>query len=143
MKSFTLKLVLFLVVCTVGASVFASGFRCISDSGYKLKIYNHVNAEDGTRIPGVLVLSDSRGTLFTAKGSEISKRNLSDVVQYTVHVEDTDLQADYVIAQIRFKEGRETLREGEKVIGSLIFSGNGEREYSAMICSRYLKNGTF
>lgn len=125
------------VVALLSVPAFASGFRCESRDGYRVKIYNHTNAQEGTRTPAVFVLShEDSGTLLVAKGAQISKRNLSNVVQYTAKGGQKGL--DYAIAQITFKEGRETLAEGERAYGNLILAKNGHRQVSRIVCERYL-----
>ncbi len=137
MKS-VIKLVLASVV-GLSSSVFASGFRCESPDGYRVKIYNHTHAEAGTRVPAVLVVShENTGTLLTAKGAEISKRNLSNVVQYSAEGSRAGLSK--VIVQIAFKEGREVLAEGEHAYGTLILAQGASRQTSRLTCSRYKAN---
>lgn len=138
MKFIAMKLLVLAAVLS-GTVVLASGFRCESDSGHTLKIYNYVNGEDGTRIPSIFVLSNDDGTLLVARRHEISKRNLSDVVQYSV-LGNEKVNAERVIAQIRFKEGRETIEAGELVEGTLILVRDSDRDISQMICSRYKKH---
>jgi hypothetical protein len=137
MNTSAIKLVL---ACVVGlsTSAFASGFRCTSSEGYRVQIYNHVNPENGTRVPAALVLShDEAGTLLSAKGAQISKRNLSNVVQYSAKGTSAGLSA--VIVQVAFKEGRETLAEGERAYGTLILASGSGRETSRLVCTRYKK----
>lgn len=122
----------------VGAGAFASGFKC-EGSEYSVKLFNKL---DATRTPAVLVVSVNRdgiGTLITAKGSEISKTNRLNTVRYTVDA--AEAFAKQAILQISFKEGRETLEEGEVVSGQLILvQEDGSREVTDLECSRYKKN---
>jgi len=135
MNNSTLKLVLVSVV-GLAAPAFASGFRCASPDGYRVKIFNHTHAEQGTRTPAVLVVShDNAGTLLAADGSEISKRNLSNVVQYSAKGPKGGLSQ--AIVQIAFKEGKEYLAEGEKAYGTLILAQGGKRATTRLVCTRY------
>lgn len=137
MKSVS-KLVLASVV-GLSSSVFASGFRCESPDGYRVKIFNHTHADAGTRVPAVLVVSHKdSGTLLSAKGTEISKRNLSNVVQYSA--DGTGKGLSKVVVQIAFKEGREVLAEGERAYGTLILAQGASRQTSRLTCSRYKAN---
>ncbi len=135
MNSSTLKLVLVSVV-GLAAPAFASGFRCASTDGYRVKIYNHTHASQGTRTPAILVVShENAGTLLVAEGSEISKRNLSSVVQYSAKGQKGELSQ--AVVQIAFKEGKEYLAEGEKAYGTLILAKGGKRATTRLLCTRY------
>lgn len=137
MKSSAIKIALASVV-SLSVPALASGFRCDSRDGYRVQIYNHTNASEGTRVPAALVVShETAGTLLAAKGAEISKRNLSNVVQYTAKGPKGGLT--YAVVQIAFKEGRETLAEGERAYGTLILAKGVDRQTSRLVCSRYLK----
>lgn len=128
-----------MVIGLVGSSAFASGFRCSGGDGYQVKLYNETQTE--TRIPSVMVVSHteaSPATLLVARGSDIRKTNRLNTVRYTV--DGSDMRADKVILQINFKEGRETLEEGEEVPGQLIIvERNGDRSVVELDCARYLK----
>jgi hypothetical protein len=137
MKTSAIKVVLASVVA-LSSSAFASGFRCESPDGYRVKIYNHVQADNGTRVPAVLVVSHAQaGTLLSAKGTEISKRNLSNLVQYSAKGPKGGLT--YAVVQIAFKEGRDILAEGERAYGTLVLAKGVERQTSRLTCHRYLK----
>lgn len=138
-----MKNFLFIVVAVfaVGSQAFASGFACADDSGNRVKIYNHLNPEDGTRLPAVFVLSNKNiGTLLVAKGEQISKRNHTEVVQYAVRG-NALLGVDYVVVQIQFKEGRQVLAKGATVPGNLILAKqDGRRSVTKLRCQRYTKH---
>ena len=137
MKSSAIKIVL---ASVVGLSVpaLASGFRCESRDGYRVQVYNHVSASEGTRVPAALIVShETAGTLLAAKDGEISKRNLSNVVQYSAKGPKGGLT--YAVVQIAFKEGRESLAEGERAYGTLILAKGVDRQSSRLVCTRYKK----
>lgn len=126
-----------------GSAAFASGFKCTSDhasDGYNVKLFNHTESATGTRTPAIMVIShEDAGTLLVRRGAEIRKASRANTVQYVVDGNRT-LGADSAILQVRFKEGRQTLREGEVVSGQLILiSEDGERAVVPMSCERYLK----
>ena len=139
MKFFSL--IVFISINLFSLSANASGFRCVDESGLHVKIYNFLHGEDGTRLPAVFVLSHpTRGTLLVAKGTQISKKNFASEVQYAVRG-NALTQSKYVIVQIAFKEGKETIPKGEIVSGRLIFSNQGgAKTLSGLSCARYLKN---
>ena len=134
-----MKNVIFGVLALAASASFASGFRCESEEGFKVKLYNQTKS--GTRVPSKLIVSHenaSPATLLVADGSEITKTNRLNTVRYTV--DGSDMNLHQVILQIKFKEGQETIREGEVVEGQLILvDEEGSREVSDLACERYLK----
>lgn len=128
-----------LAVFATGLS-YGSGFKCESAGGVNVKVFNHVHPQNGTRRPAALVIStDDEGTLLVRKDDEIRKNNRRHTAQYVVDGRQ-GLGAETVILQIRFKEGREVLEEGETVEGQLILVGDeGSKEVIALECARYLK----
>lgn len=123
------------LMALVSAGSFASGFKCEGDQ-YSVKLFN--KTVDGTRIPAVMVVSEKEhGTLFRASGSEIRKVNRINSVQYIVNMDE-----DKYILQVAFKEGKETLEEGESVDGQLIMilEDGDSKVVEPLECVRYLKN---
>jgi len=118
----------------------ASGFKCEGlDSGFRTKLFNHVQPGLGTRVPAAMIVShEDEGTLLSAKGADIRKRNRANTVQYVTDGNDR-LDADTVILQIRFKEGREVIERGETAPGQLVLVKDGTREVYDLSCERYLK----
>ena len=124
-----------------GTSAFADGFRCEGDSStLRVKLYNQVQPEKGTRNPATMVISDAhQGTLLVASGDEIRKHNRQNTVQYVVEG-NKKLGAETAILQVAFKQGRETIAEGDEVDGQLILvSEEGDREVFELSCARYKK----
>jgi len=122
-----------------GTAAFADGFKCVGeDSDYNVKLFNKVMPEDGTRNPAVLVISDAHGTLLVRRDSDISKTNRQNTVRYTVDG-SRKLGADTAILQVRFKQGREVIEEGDTRPGQLILITDGEKEVLELSCERYLK----
>ena len=129
------------VALAISSSVFASGFKCKSEDGINVKLFNNVNSTDGTRTPAVFVVStEESGTLMVRRDSEIRKHNRANTVQYVTDGSDSVL-ANKTILQIRFKEGREVLEEGQIADAQLILiSEDGDRRVTALDCTRYLKS---
>ena len=138
MKNF---LIIVVAVFGVGSQSFASGFSCADNSGNRVKIYNHLSPEDGTRLPAIFVLSKKNiGTVLVAKGEQISKRNHTRVVQYAVRG-NALVGVDYVVVQIQFKEGRQVLAKGASVPGSLVLAQrDGRKSVTTLRCQRYTKH---
>ncbi len=128
-----------LLVAVSSTGAFASGFRCTSENGFAVKLYNHTTG--ATRTPSLLVVSHGDAdpsTLLTRKGSEIRKNNRVNSVQYVVEG-NRKIDADTVILQVSYKEGRENLEAGETVNGQLILVSDGNRQVVKLECERYLK----
>ena len=138
-----LSLITSIVFLTLSQSAQASGFRCDGDSeaaNLHVKLFNHVQPENGTRTPAALIVSDDqRGTLLTRRTTEIRKYNRQNTVQYVVEG-NRKIDADRVILQIRFKEGQEVLPDGVVAQGQLILIQDDEKSVYQLTCERYLKS---
>lgn len=133
------KLLSLVILGVVATSAFGSGFKCESDA-YNVKLFNHVNPDSGTRVPAVMVISSpEHGSLLVSEGDAIRKHNRRNTVQYVVEG-NSQLGADMAILQIRFKEGRETLEEGETAPGQLILVIGDDRDVFQLRCEWYLKS---
>ena len=126
-------------VLGLATSAFGSGFECTSNNGYGVKLFNKLGA---TRTPAVLIVTHDDAdpsTQLRAAGSEIRKHNRATTTQYVV--DGAAMELDKVIVQISFKEGKETLADGEIVRGQLILvDAAGYRDVNELECSRYLKS---
>ena len=135
----SVRLFTVIAISVLGTSAYADGFKCeATDSTYAVKLFNHVNPELGTRNPAALIVSDDSGTLLVRKGESISKTNRKNTVRYTVEG-SRKLGADTAILQVRFKQGREVIEEGDARPGQLILIADGEKEVHELSCERYLK----
>ncbi len=136
------NLITFAVIGMISTSVtFASGFKCeaTNDSGFNAKLFNKTLG--ATRTPAVLVVSNEEAipaTLLKRTNTEIRKYNTAHKVQYVVDG-NAAIGADTVTLQINFKEGQETIDEGDVVEGQLILASRGRRAAIPMDCVRYLK----
>jgi len=138
MKS-TIISVFAMAAMVLSGTVFASGFTCEANDGYNAKVFNNVNPTKGTRTPAALIISNEEGTLLVRKDAEIKKNNRLNTVQYVVEG-SRKADADQVILQISFKEGREVLEAGDTADGQLILVKDGVREVKQVVCTRYLAN---
>lgn len=132
--------VLSLVTLFGASSVFASGFRCVGEGGYRVKVYNQVDPKLGTRTPAHLIISKAgEGTLLVANAQDIEKVNHPSYVSYTVPGTG-ELGAIEASLEVAFKEGNETLEAGQKVDATLILTDTTHaRDFYALVCTRYLK----
>lgn len=132
--------VLSLVTLCGASSVFASGFRCEGEGGYRVKVYNQVDPKLGTRTPAHLIISKvGEGTLLHATTNEIEKVNHPSYVEYTV-AGGAHLPAIEASLRVSFNEGYQTIEAGEEVDATLILTDvTHSRDYYALVCTRYLK----
>jgi hypothetical protein len=69
-----MKLFLIALFTLVSSVAMADGFRCQNDGGLRVKLFNEIQPERGTRNPAILIVSErARGTLATLEGTEIEK----------------------------------------------------------------------
>lgn len=136
----SVQLITAVVISVFGTAAFADGFKCEAlESGYNVKLFNHVHPELGTRTPAALIVSDvDAGTLLVRKGDDISKTNRKNTVRYTVEG-SRKLGADTAILQVTFKQGKEVIAAGDVRPGQLILIADGEKEVHELSCERYLK----
>lgn len=142
MKALALNL-LTIVTLAFASNAEASGFKCTESEdashGYNVKLFNKTTG--ATRTPSKLILSHSDAyprTLLVRSADAISKTNRLNTVRYTVEGNAKTASTE-VILQVAFKEGSETLLEGEVVPGQLIFVYDDSREVIQLDCERYLK----
>lgn len=132
--------VLSLFIFFGASSVLASGFRCVGEEGYRVKVYNHVDPNLGTRTPAHLIISKvGVGTLQHATASQIEKTNHPNYVEYTI-AGSPDLGAIEASLEVAFSEGNETIESGKEVDATLILTSvTHVRDYYSLVCTRYLK----
>lgn len=130
-----------ILLSLLATASFGSGFVCTQDDGdIRVKLFNHVHPELGTRTPAVLVISDENGMVLTRKGKQIQKKNRLNTVQYIVDGGEAGdaYPLEGAILQVRFKEGQETIEAGDTVPAQLILMGDGDKDVSQLSCERYL-----
>jgi len=138
----------------------ADGFVCdtMNDARLRVKIYNHVDAEDGTRNPAIMILSDrtvQEGRKTIAKFTSETERLTRDGATY---VADVDLRygnsnrkgelilgtklghVDTIQVDVDFTYGR-PVSNGEKLLGEIVvLKRDGDKNFDVLECTRYLKN---
>lgn len=125
---------------TLATPALASGWNCTDEDGYKVQLYNHL---DATRTPAVFVVSgDEIGTLLVARDEAISKTTLSRGTRYYAKSSPTDAMSGTAMFWVDYVEGRDApLADGDQVAGKLVLRYDGEPGVpSDLTCVRYLKN---
>ena len=119
-------------------SVFASGFKCESEDGLRVKLCNSTHQE--TRTPAVLIISNQEeGTLLVQRDDSILKVNRDNSTLYTT-LGSEKLGASLVLLEIEFKEGRDVVRAGTAVQGRLFLISESDEQLVNLDCVRYLKD---
>lgn len=151
----TMIALLTMVTSTVA---FADGFNCTSESGLNVKVYNHTDANKGTRTGSIMVISDSSvgaGNKTIAKMSDVKGTLSSKKAVYTAKVDlrfaDSSHKGELIagtklgqLAKIElmvdFSYGA-PVKAGEQVEGLLVLTKRNSAEIVENIsCVRYLKN---
>jgi hypothetical protein len=139
-------------------TAFADGFKCtVANDSLNVKVFNSTDASIGTRVPAIVVISDSRRefgnkTIATFDGEKgvIS----SSGADYELNVDHrfkgvekggADIAGTKLMylrkigVQIDYSYDR-PLEDGARVYGTITFTkDNGESSYKALDCNRYLK----
>jgi hypothetical protein len=140
-----------------GTSAFADGFVCQTvDGDLNVKVYNHTQAEYGTRTAAVMVVSDptishGRKTIAVFRNATLESDTLTFTakvdMRFTESARGGELIAGTKLGQLKtialdvdFTYG-EPLADGETVDADLILTKrNGDVASVPVICERYLKN---
>jgi hypothetical protein len=153
------NLVLSLIALSAAAVAQADGFQCETLAGdLAVKIYNHTQAEAGTRTGAVMVVSDTtvshgRKTIarFTDLNERLSSRNSTYVADVDLRYNDSKRkgeliggtklgQLDQIVVDVAFSYGA-PVTAGTELAGEMtLVKRNGEEIVLDLVCSRYLKN---
>lgn len=153
------KVMMTVALLTVaGFSAHADGFRCTSESGLNITVYNHTQAAEGTRTAAIMVVSDpsvgdGNHTIATFPDAKGVLQSSSQV--YTGDVDlrmsgsnkagrligGTKLgELDQIVLNVEFSYNA-TVADGEEIAGDLtMVKRNGQELKEVVNCVRYLKN---
>jgi hypothetical protein len=158
-KEYQMKKLVLLVAMIVSQNAMADGFVCQTEEGdLNVKIYNHVNPQDGTRNGSTMVLSDpsvGMGRKTIAKFTDIKDTLSGSGTLYEAKVDlrvvesrargeliaGTKLgQLAKIVVGLRYNYLM-PVEHGELVTGWMFLQKrNGEEIHRQLECSRYLKN---
>src|SRR5688500_11615998 len=73
---------LFVLFAISASSAWADGYRC-EGRGYRVKLYNETQPEDGTRNPAVLIVSRKKGGTIARIEEELEKEITETALVYS------------------------------------------------------------
>jgi hypothetical protein len=133
-----MKLLVISLLTVLTSSVsFASGYEC-QGQGFRVKLYNNVQAELGTSNPAALIVSSENprvGTIGVARGSEISKATTASTEVYNAQLH---LRQTGHFAGVEFQVAKVANAAGVHW-GRLVLNADGSTYGGNLACSRYLK----
>ncbi len=153
-----MKTLLITALMLASSSALADGFVCETESGVVVKVYNNVHAEEGTRTPAVMIISDSvvsAGRKTIAKFTDAEGLVTADGASYTGNVDlrynNTGRKGEWISGtklgeidtlhlDVEFSYAT-PVRHG-KVLPALftVVKRNGDEIQEDATCTRYLKN---
>lgn len=120
----------------VSSVAMADGFRC-SGEGFRVKMYNQVQPDLGTKNPAVLVVFEKgTGTLASLYGDEIEAEYSSETVMYAGQ---TNGKLDGRFVHVNLEIEKQPSVDAETHAARLIVAENGLRRIAHLACSRYIK----
>ena len=135
-----MKNLLIVAALLVSSTSFASGFVC-SGQGYRVKMYNQVQPQLGTKNPAVLVVSHAQaGTLAVLSADEIVKTNK---VHSVVYSGQTNARTNGHFVFVQLEVVKQPIREGESMgqhVARFAMNADGRSVAATMVCQPYLKN---
>jgi hypothetical protein len=134
-----MKYIVVSLLSLVSSVAMADGFRCQGE-GYRVKQYNQVQPEEGTRNPAVLVVShQDAGTLATLEGDEIQKTITEDTVIYEGKT-NSKLDGRFMYVKLEVaKKAKLTGPLAGKHLAELTVNADGSSDTALLACKRYRK----
>jgi hypothetical protein len=153
-----MKAIVFTTVLAAALSAQADGFKCETQSGLNVQVYNHTSPEMGTRTGSTMVVSDSQiqygnKTIakFTAQKGTLSSSNLRYTAKVDLRVSESNRKGELIagtklgyvsqiLLDVAFSYANPT-RDGAVLPASLtVVKRDGTWVREAAVCARYLKN---
>lgn len=153
-----MKLALVALVLIASSIAQADGFLCETQSGLRLKVFNHVEPSRGTRAPAVMVVSESTAEigkktiavfrdadaqLLIEEGSYLAKVDLRKSVsnrQGQLRRSSRLDNVDQIKLYVDFSYGK-PVEHGTELTGTMtLINRDAGLMIEQAICTRYLKN---
>lgn len=153
MKTLTL-----IAALALSMAAHADGFKCVTDSGLNVQVYNHTDPSEGTRTGAMMVVSDSSvgyGNKTIAKFTDLKGTLTSNSLRYVGKVDlrmsESNRKGELIagtklgyvanlVLDIAFSYNS-PVRIGTPVKSWLtVVKRDGSKIYDKAVCQRYLKN---
>lgn len=153
-----MKALLITLALITGNLAHADGFKCISESGLAIKVFNHTQPEDGTRTGAVMVVSDANVGFgnktiasFKAEKGVLASKELVYTAKVDLRMSESNRQGELIggtklgylskLSLIVHFSYAAPLADGERVGATLkLTKRDGEQLFESVSCTRYLKN---
>lgn len=151
-----MKKLIVITMLAMGMNAQADGFVCTTESGLNVRVYNHINAEDGTRNASRMVVSDpslqyGNKTIasFTDVKSTLASYRQTYVAKVDLRVSESNRGGeliagtklkyiDLLVLSVDFSYANPNVRDVEAVL--TVIKRNGDEIVEAANCRRYTKN---
>lgn len=153
-----MKALLISIALLSGTIAQADGFKCITESGLNIKVYNHTQPASGTRNAAIMVVSDANvglGNKTIASFSDVKNTLSSKSATYTAKVDLRVLESNRkgeliggtklgylaaLVLDVHFSYAA-PLAHSEKTTAQLMLvKRDGQKLIEEAVCTRYLKN---
>lgn len=136
----------------------ADGFKCETESGLKVQVFNHTSPEVGTRTGAIMILSDSdiqygNKTIakFTAQKGTLSSNEVRYVAKVDLRVSESSRKGEliagtklgyisHMFLDVAFTYAYPVRNGALLPAGFTVMKRNGTRVFERAVCERYLKN---
>lgn len=153
-----MKAILLTTILAASLSAQADGFKCETESGLNLQVFNNTSPGMGTRSGSILVVSDSgvqygNKTIakFSALKSTLSSKNLRYTAKVDLRVSESNRKGeliagtklgyiDQLVLDVAFSYSSPIAHGAELPAVLTVVKRNGTYTQEAAVCARYLKN---
>lgn len=153
-----MKAILLTAVLAASLSAQADGFKCETESGLNVQVFNHTSAEMGTRTGAMMVVSDTsiqygNKTIakFSALKSTLTSKNLRYTAKVDLRVSESNRKGELisgtklgyvsqVLLDVAFSYSNPVAHGSEVPAVLTVVKRNGTYTQEAAVCARYLKN---
>lgn len=153
-----MKTFIFIAAIALSFSAHADGFKCETDSGLIVQVYNHTDANNGTRTGAVMVISEptyQRGNRtiasFSAEKKTLTSKSLSYVGNVDLRVKESNRKGelllgtklgyvDQIALHVDFSYARPTVNGALMMAELVVLKRDGSTISESAGCERYLKN---